>query len=64
MSKNRFTSNEFLSYCKGQKPRRVDHISNVLQSFDEGTQSGCEFLHDLLQNSEKQVSDSGMSHIT
>lgn len=64
MSKNRFTSNEFLSYCNGQKQGHVDHLSNFLQSFDEGTQSGCEFLHDLLQNSEKQVSDSGMGDVT
>lgn len=38
----------------------TEGISNLFQLFAEGTQNDWEFLHDLLQNSRKQIGDSAI----
>lgn len=52
ISKNKFTSSEFslLPSRNGQNRAVQKTISHLLQLSDEGTQSGLEFLHDLIQN--------------
>lgn len=52
ISKNKFTSSEFslLTSRNGQNRAVQKTISHLLQLSDEGTQSGLELLHDLIQN--------------